>query len=167
MSFNLHLEAVTTAFCIYGRDIPQKIVLILILRDALHATEQIVGVENDKPSGAIGELIHNLLIVGGAGRKRWDDLTRLIVRIIETVVGSGITAARCCTTASAAPGAAPSGSTATMTSRAASSSTSDMATASDSATASSSSPAVASASAARPLRHVARDLPPAPQTPRA
>ena len=93
----------------------------MIFGDLLQTAEQIIGIDDDKAAGAIGELIENLLIVRSAGRKWRNDLPGLIVGIVQATVrpaaGSttaGFAAATSSTSAlTAATGSTSAGSTST------------------------------------------------------
>src|ERR1700733_5234183 len=84
-SLYLDLQVVATSVDGNGRLVAEKVVLVLVLGDALQAAQQIIGVQNDKTAGAIGELIENLLIISSAGRKLRNDLPGLRVGIVEGI----------------------------------------------------------------------------------
>jgi hypothetical protein len=43
--------------------------LVLLLADLVQAAQQIVGVGNHESAGAVGQHVHDLLIVVGSGRR--------------------------------------------------------------------------------------------------
>src|ERR1700733_9682651 len=104
-----HLQAVAASFSGNCGLVTEKGVLILVLCDFLETAQQIIGIEDNESSGAIGELIKNLLVVRGAGRKLRNDLTRLRVRIIEAGI---VSRAAGSTTSRAAAGFAAASATA-------------------------------------------------------
>src|SRR5580692_8499885 len=105
-----HLQAVAASFSGNCGLVTEKVVLILVLCDFLETAQQIIGIEDNESSGAIGELIKNLLVVRGAGRKLRNDLTRLRIRIIEA--GIIISGAAGSTTSRASAGFAAASATA-------------------------------------------------------
>ena len=62
--------------------VTQKVILVLILGDPVHPAQQVVGIKDDETSGAVGELIENLLIVRSARGKRRNNLAGLIVLVV-------------------------------------------------------------------------------------
>src|ERR1700686_4372277 len=59
-------QSVTTAFIGNRRLVAEKVILVLILRDSIQSAQQVIGVDDDKSAGAVGELVENLLVVAGA-----------------------------------------------------------------------------------------------------
>src|SRR5271155_3613178 len=85
-ALHFHLQGVATSFGGNGGLVAEEGVLILILSDSFETAEQVIGIEDDKPTGTVGELIQNLLVVRGAGRKWGNDLPGLSVGTVEAVV---------------------------------------------------------------------------------
>src|SRR6185437_3403324 len=108
-ALDLHLERVATAIVRFRRLVSQDVILRLLLADLFQSAHQVVGVEDDEPAGAVGELIQHLLVGGCAGRELRNDLPRLAKR---AVVGKAIpesgnaTIAAGCTTGPCASGSA-------------------------------------------------------------
>src|ERR1039458_554274 len=110
-ALHFHSQCVATPF---GRNyglVTHKVILILILGNFFQTAQQVVGVDDNKPARAIGELIKNLLVVRSTRWKWRNNLPGLRV-------GTG-QARRCSSAASTA-----AGTTATFTAAARSSASS-------------------------------------------
>src|ERR1700683_347703 len=86
------------------RDVTQQVVFILLSRDFLESSEQIVCVENWKSAGPFCQFIKQLLIYGRRRREGRNDRPRL--RIVSVSVSSARTAS-----SASAPGATSSACT--------------------------------------------------------
>src|SRR5271170_7997886 len=76
-AIDFHFQRMASAFGRLGRSVAQHIILGLVVRNSLQAADQIVGIYDDKPARALGQLIEELLVVGDV-RNNGDDLPRLI-----------------------------------------------------------------------------------------
>src|ERR1017187_7420254 len=67
----------TALGCIFGR-VAQDVVLILIAGDLLHAAQQVVGIVDHEPAGAVGQHIKRAVVDIRAHGKWRNDVARVI-----------------------------------------------------------------------------------------
>src|SRR5580700_399251 len=84
-TLHLDLQAVATSVGCDRGLVAQQVILVLILGDPLQPAKKIVGVEDDKSAGAVGELVEHLLVVRSAGRKWRNNLPGLRVKTLLAI----------------------------------------------------------------------------------
>src|ERR1700685_3942511 len=106
-AIHFHTQRVTSAFGRLGRGIAEDIILRLVVRNSLQASDQIVGINDDKTARSLSQLIEDLLTVCDV-RNIGDDLPRLIVLRVSVALACD---RRSSCTASAAVRSSSAGST--------------------------------------------------------
>src|ERR1035438_3398939 len=95
---HFHLHRVEAPFVSNCSFVAEKVILILIFGDPVQTTQQIIGVDDHKPAGAVGELIENLLVVGSAGWEWRNNRPGLRVGTVKVRVSSASSSAAGSTT---------------------------------------------------------------------
>src|SRR5260221_414634 len=107
---HFHFQSMATALGARRWNIAEQIKFILIARDPLESTEQVIGVVDGETPRALCKRLQDLLIGGGRRRHLGQDRARRIVRIVVVVVVRRIDRPRSAASPAASRSAGASGS---------------------------------------------------------
>src|SRR5260221_6431149 len=105
---HFHCQSMATALGARRWNIAEQIEFILIPRDPLESTEQVIGVVDGETPRALCQRLQDLLVGGGRRRHLRQDRARRIVRIVVVVVVRRIDRPRSAASPSASRSAAAS-----------------------------------------------------------